>query len=116
MKYVLLALLTIALAGCGSNPTTPDLRPPVVQTKYVTVDCGVPPGVDKVQMRPVAIRVVQLSDGSTVFVLTADSYENLGKNVSDILAAFKQLAVREEFWEQCIKKAQEEAAKLSASP
>lgn len=96
MRLIASLLLILLLAGCASAPPT-EIPDPVVVTKYVRTDCGEPPVRAPVNLRPIEWLII---DGR--FTLSSEDYENLGYNVSMILAGIRELSAEVEFYEECL--------------
>lgn len=96
MRLIASLLLILLLAGCASAPPT-EIPDPVVVTKYVTTDCGEPPQRAPVNLRPISWLIVEGR-----FTLSSEDYENLGYNVSMILAGIRELQSEVEFYEECL--------------
>lgn len=86
------------LSGCGKPSVKPEIKPPV---EIVTVETKAPapivPDVDRLRLRTVEWKIVTtenvdqvLTEGSALFTLTADGYENLSLNMSEIRALIQQ--------------------------
>ena len=93
-----IALGSLVLSGCATDPAGPE-RPPVVKTKFVTPDCGNPPERGKIKLRPI---IWDLSGGK--WVLTAKGYEDLSYNMSVLEGAIKELIAETEYYRQCVSK------------
>lgn len=97
MTNLLLILLVLVFAtGCASAPKT-EIPDPVVVTKYITTDCGEPPQRSAVNLRPIEWRIIEGR-----FTLSPEGYEDLGYNVSMILAGIRELRGEVEFYERCL--------------
>jgi hypothetical protein len=99
MKYLLLAG-ALALAACSS---TPPVEPaPVVEVRTVQIPRPAPivPSVDQLTLRPVNWIIVtpenidevfaNLRGEKALFAVTADGYEALALNLSDVRAMVQQ--------------------------
>lgn len=93
----LLIISFLVLAGCRHD-VCPEPEP-VVITEVVYMTCGTPPQRDKVELRPVAWQVGK--DGR--FSLSAEGYEDLGYNISEIWNGVEQLVIEIGFYEQCLR-------------
>ncbi len=109
LPIVLMLVLLIALVGCaGNKPREAEFTPtPVEIVIKVPYECGQPPPLNIVTMRDVEWVAVE-ENGIKYFALTPDSYQALGLNTSDWLAATKQLKARSDFYEDCIERSQNE--------
>jgi hypothetical protein len=96
MRLTASILLILLLTGCASAPKT-ELPDPVVVTKYVRAECGEPPQRAFVNLRPIEWQIIEGR-----FTLSAEGYEDLGYNVSMILAGIRELQSEIEFYEKCL--------------
>lgn len=100
IKYAIAALLIFTVAAC-SKPTVE--QPPRVETVTIETKRPAPivPEVDRVNMREVRWHIItpenvdekfaQIRRGELVFfALTAEGYENIALNLSDIRALVQQ--------------------------
>ena len=99
MKY-LAVLFVITLAAC-SSPKFEEVRPVEVRTIEVQRPAPIVPTVDQLRLRSVEWIIItpenadekfaQIQNGEAVlFALTADGYENIALNLSDIRAMLEQ--------------------------
>lgn len=104
-------LLTISVivlcSGCSlfrSKPE-PQAEPDTVTVvKWRTVNCGNPPERDHIDLRPMSDswRILPGPDGEQRFTLSAEAYENLGFNITQILKGVKQLREEIKYYRDCI--------------
>jgi hypothetical protein len=97
-----LAILTslFLLSGCGSMPVVEPVKPVEVRTIQISRPAPVVPPVDQLQLRDVKWTIVtpdnidevfaSLSGEPVLFAVTADGYESLALNISDIRAMIQQ--------------------------
>lgn len=106
---MLLALMLLALTGCGTTPVADDdFEPtPVTFNIMVPYKCGQPPSVGVVVMRDVIWDIIEMDDES-YFALTVDDYKALGLNTSDWIAASREMKLQRNFYRDCIKRSQQE--------
>lgn len=95
---IFLIISCLVLMACGGNPPRP-VEVPV----WVPFDCGEPPRRDTMALREVQWRVLQGPEGTQLFTLTPEMYENLGKNTADWLNGSRQQKAIIEFYERCIE-------------
>jgi hypothetical protein len=99
IKYVLLSS-TLVLVACGSTPIE-EVKPVEVRTIQVAKPAPIVPKVDQLRLRPVSWIIItpdnidesfaKIKSGELVlFALTADGYENISLNLSDIRALIEQ--------------------------
>lgn len=99
MKYVVFVFLLI-LAACG-QPEIEEVKPVEVRTIEVQRPAPIVPSVDQLILRPVSWIIItpdnidekfaQIQSGELVFfALTAEGYENIALNLSDIRALVAQ--------------------------
>lgn len=99
MKY-LAVLFAITLAACSSQKVE-EVRPVEVRTIEVPRPAPIVPKVDQLRLRSVEWIIItpenadekfaQIQNGEAVlFALTADGYENIALNLSDIRAMLEQ--------------------------
>lgn len=99
LRTLLIISASFLLAGCPWN-TKPCLEPePIVIEKLVYPDCGDPPQRDPVELRQVEW-IVDKETG--YFALSANGYEDLSYNVSEILSGVRQLITEVQYYEQCV--------------
>lgn len=88
----------IVLSACGTSPEEVVINPPI---EIVTVETKSPapivPSVDRLRLRTVEWEIVTaenatsvLTEGVALFTLTAEGYENLSLNLSEISALIQQ--------------------------
>ena len=107
-KPVLLLTAAMGIAGCSSTPPVPNVAPVIVEVaRYIAYECGVPPAIVPLTTLEVEWDVAPDINGDDRFMLTPQQYENLGKNVSEILAKSKQLKAQRDFYSDCILASQE---------
>lgn len=106
---LMLTLVLFALAGCGATPVAnSDFVPtPVTFNIKTSYNCGQPPPVNVVLMRDVAFDIITVDD-ENFFALTVDNYKALGMNVTDWVAASRQMRAQRDFYRDCIKRSQQE--------
>lgn len=98
------------LWGCVSAPPEPDLSPTKVEvTQYVAYECGEAPGLSPVSFLDFKWRLYKF-EGAQHWTLTAQDYENLGKNMATIIEGIKQLKIQRDFWRACIGRSQKHLA------
>ncbi|MEK0324246.1 MAG: hypothetical protein QQN63_00950 [Nitrosopumilus sp.] len=104
-KPVLLLTAAMGIVGCSSAPPVPNNVAPVIVevARYIAYECGVPPAIVPLTMLDVEWDVATDVNGEEQFMLTPQQYENLGKNVSEILAKSKQLKAQRNFYVECIE-------------
>lgn len=95
----LLIISIILLGGCRKDVVCPDPEPIYVEVP-VYMDCGQPPRRDAVELRTLAWQVGE--DGR--FSLSAEGYEDLGYNISEIWSGVEQLLAEIGFYEECQKR------------
>ncbi len=89
----------LVLSGCStiwSKPVIIEARQPI------QVVCGESPSVDQLRLREVKPRAVKDTDERYWVGLTPRHYENLAKNLQDILAVIKQHRALQEYYGNCI--------------
>ena len=91
-----LLLISSLLIGCQGVKIKP-VPEPVVITRIVKPDCGTPPPMPVMDLKPVVWQVIDEQ-----FALSAANYENLSFNMSQIKAGIKNLLVIKTFFEQCV--------------
>lgn len=97
MKTLLMISLPLLVAGCWHN-VKPDVPPePVVVTQFVKPDCGNPPRRDRIALRRFSWVV---RDGW--FSLSADGYEDLSYNISQMIKGIDQLRSEVHYYENCL--------------
>lgn len=111
-KYLLGGLISLsaALSACSSvqGIPNPDLTPtPVLVTVTVPYACGVTPASDPVKMRSIHWDLRTIDD-EALYTLTVADYQLLGLNVSDWLAASKQMKAQRDHYRDCITRSQKE--------
>lgn len=107
---IFLTVVSLALlAGCGgSQPVRPGLDPtPVIVEVKVPYLCGQPPPVDVVLMRDINWDIITLDD-IDLYTLTVADYQKLGLNVSDWIAASRQMKAQRDFYRDCIVRSRQE--------
>lgn len=106
---IFLTVLSLVLVGCGATPVAdPDFTPtPVVFNVKVAYQCGQPPSVAVVEMRDVVWKIINMDD-EDYFALTVDDYKALGLNVSDWIAASREMRLQRDFYRDCIVRSQKE--------
>jgi len=92
----------------------------VTKTEYITPQRPIVPGVDPLNLRDVNFIIITPENQEEVFAdldkdkvliaLTADGYEKLSLNISDIRALIQQqkaiIAVHEEYWDNLPKESE----------
>jgi len=102
LKIIAIILIVWLVMGCATVPPAPDLDPTVVEvTRYVTYECGVVPALTSITLLEIHWVLFKVGDNA-VWTLTAQQYQNLGKNTSMILAGVKELKGQRDFWKTCI--------------
>ena len=101
MKYVLILSALLILAACGSAEKIEEVRPIEIRTIEVKRPPPIVPSVDQLKLRPVNWIVItpdnveeafgKIQEGDLVlFAVTANGYENIALNLSDIRAMIEQ--------------------------
>lgn len=101
MKYVLILSALLILAACGSTEKIEEVRPIEIRTIEVKRPAPIVPSVDQLKLRPVNWIVItpdnveeafgKIQEGDLVlFAVTANGYENIALNLSDIRAMIEQ--------------------------
>lgn len=85
--------------ACSSNPVAPPAKI-ITQTEYVTPPKPIVPNADALSLRDVEFVIItpenidevfeNLKNDKVLFALTADGYENIGLNLSDVRAYMQQ--------------------------
>ena len=103
-KICLTILASSLLLGCATKPPpNPDLGKTVVErVEYIPYDCSTPPAVSHVRFHDFVWKKAFDDEDNVVWSLTADAYAALGKNMSIILEATKQVIGQRDFWKKCI--------------
>ena len=105
MKILFLIFLLTACGGCAHTKPV-ELEETIVEiTTYVFYECGEVPALTPVRLIEVHWILYRVGNNS-VWTLTADQYENLGKNTSSILLGVKELKGQRDFWKACIDDSQ----------
>ena len=100
MKYVAL-LFVLILAACSAPAEIERVRPVEVRTVEVPRPAPIVPSVDQLRLRPVNWIIItpdnveesfaRIQSGELVlFAITAEGYENIALNLSDIRAMIEQ--------------------------
>jgi hypothetical protein len=100
---VAVTIVAVALAACA-QPPEPVVRPVEVTTVEVPRPAPIVPSIDPLRLRPVQWTVItpdnidekfqQIRNGELVlFAVTAEGYENIALNLSDIRAMVQQQQV-----------------------
>lgn len=107
---IILLFVLVVLAGCKTTPVADnDFTPtPVTFNIKVPYLCGQPPPVSVVVMRDIVWEILELDD-KAFFALTVDDYKALGLNVSDWIAASREMREQRDFYRDCISRSQKEA-------
>lgn len=88
----------VLLSGCWHTVKPEPVVPaPQVIHEYVYQDCGTPPARDTIELRPIFWQVQK-----GMFSLTANEYEDLSYNISQITLGVAQLKNEIKFYEQCL--------------
>jgi len=103
MKLLTFLITSILLVGCSGVQEKPLPPPPVVDTQFITVDCGNPPKRSKVEFRPIFWNWMKDADGDTVYYLTPKGYEDLSFNTSELIKGAKELKAALAYYMDCIK-------------
>jgi len=111
-KYLIggLISLSVALSACSSvrGIPNPDITPTPVEVRVmVPYGCGVAPAVDPVKMRSIHWDIMTINH-QALYTLTVSDYQLLGMNVSDWLAASKQMKAQRNHYRDCIERSQTE--------
>ena len=105
---ILKLLLTISLAflvGCsGSWKKVLPYRPAevVTETVYIQPDCGTPPRRAPVELRPITWRIIPNEKGEQGFWLSANGYEDLAFNTSEISKGSRELKAEIQYYINCL--------------
>jgi hypothetical protein len=109
--------MILLLAGCSSFQATPPPAKIITETEYITPPKPIVPQVDPLTLRNVEFIIItpenqeevfaDLSKDKALIALTAEGYEKLALNISDIRALIQQqktiIAVYEKQWEESLK-------------
>lgn len=113
LVLAIIVFAVAALTGCRKDQKDPPPNETIVEVS-VPYECGEPPGVDPVAMRPVAWRVLTV-EGVKLFTLTGAMYEALMSNLTDVAASAKQKNAVTQFYADCIERARKaDAARRAA--
>lgn len=95
--------LLLLLSACGRTPEVTEVPVPIVEVRTVEIQRPAPiiPPVDQLNLRTISWVIItpdnidekfaQIQSGDIVlFGLTADDYENLSLNISDLRALIEQ--------------------------
>jgi hypothetical protein len=101
------SLLVFFLLGCVSAPPNPNLIPTTItRIEYVAYNCGEPPGVTPVSFQEFRWKLKKVG-GTALWTLTAEEYERLGDNMTDIILAVTELVGERNFYEDCVERSLE---------
>jgi hypothetical protein len=89
-------LIVSLLTGCASQEPLVQPEPTVVY-KTVYPDCGTPPQRDPIELRAIEWLVV-----NGRFTLSAEGYEDLSYNITEIWKGIEQLNTEIKYYEQCV--------------
>ena len=103
MKLLLCLTISIFLVGCKTTCPKPLPPDPVVITKFVKPDCGIPPKRSIIKLRPVIWGYMYDEDGDVVYTITPRGYEDLSFNTSEIIKGAKELKAEIDYYRECIE-------------
>jgi hypothetical protein len=101
MKYIGLLLVFLLVSACSSPAEIEEIRTVEVRTIEVPRPAPIVPPVDQLRLRPVNWIIItpdnveesfgRIQSGELVlFALTADGYENISLNLSDVRSMIEQ--------------------------
>ena len=116
-RLLIAVLMAITLAACSSNRAKPiPIEPDVVTVvEFRVTECPSEPSTPPVSLLPVFWGTGEDADGDTVFTLTPAMYENLSKNMADIIGGLEGKNLVIKYYKVCLADAKE-VAERSAPP
>lgn len=100
--------VSVLLGACGTTAPPPDIVTHVTRG-HIPIECGAEPMTDKVLMRPVnRPRIVDVN-GAKWVAISLPAYENLSKNIADMVASYQQRVVQVTWYRDCIQDFNERA-------